>query len=88
MMEKKVVIKNESGMHARPASMFVKTANAFKSDIEIELNGRKVNAKSIMGIMSLGIAKDSEITIIVNGEDEEQAIHALTELIENRFGES
>ncbi|QEK13016.1 HPr family phosphocarrier protein [Crassaminicella thermophila] len=87
-MEKKVVIKNESGMHARPASMFVKTANAFKSDIEIEFNGRKINAKSIMGIMSLGIAKDSEITIIVNGEDEEKAIHALMELIESGFEKS
>lgn len=86
-MKKNVVIKNESGMHARPASIFVKKANQFKADIEIESNGKKINAKSIMGILSLGISKGDEISIIADGEDGEDAVNNLIELVENEFGE-
>jgi len=84
-LEKKVKIVNESGFHARPAGIFVKKANQFKSDIEIDFNGKKVNAKSIMGIMSMGLAKGSEFKIIANGEDEKETIDALSELVENGF---
>lgn len=86
-MKKNLVIKNESGMHARPASIFVKKANEFKADIEIESNGKKVNAKSIMGILSLGISKGDEISIVADGEDSEDAVNNLIELVENEFGE-
>ena len=77
-MEKLVSIKNASGLHARPAGMFVKKAAEFKSTVEVIAKGKTVNAKSIMGIMSLGLAK---------GEDEEAAVNTLVELIESGFGE-
>lgn len=86
-MEKNLTVINETGLHARPAGMFVKGASGFKSNIEIEANGRKVNAKSIMGVMSLGLSKGTEFTLIANGEDEEQAIAALAEMVESGFGE-
>ncbi len=84
-MEKTFKILNEEGMHARPAGAFVKVASEFKSNIEIVSNGTKKNGKSIMGLMSLGLAKDSEITVIVTGEDEAAAMTKLTTLIENKF---
>ena len=86
-MEKNLTVINETGLHARPAGMFVKGASGFKSNIEIEANGRKVNAKSIMGVMSLGLSKGTEFTLIANGEDEEQAIATLAEMVESGFGE-
>ena len=86
-MEKNVSIKNASGLHARPAGMFVKGASEFKSTVEIESNGKKVNAKSIMGVMSLGLSKGTEFTLIANGEDEEAAIAKLSEMVESGFGE-
>ena len=86
-MEKNVSIKNASGLHARPAGMFVKKAAEFKSTVEVIAKGKTVNAKSIMGIMSLGLAQGDELTIIANGEDQEAAINALAELIESGFGE-
>lgn len=86
-MERKVIISNESGLHARPAGVFVKKASEFKSDVSIEFNGKKINGKSIMGVMSLGLSKGNEITIIANGEDEQDAVNALAGLIEGGFGE-
>ena len=86
-MEKVVSIKNASGLHARPAGMFVKKAAEFKSTVEVIAKGKTVNAKSIMGIMSLGLAKGDELTISANGEDEERAVNTLVELIESGFGE-
>ncbi len=86
-MEKKVIIKNESGLHARPAGLLVKKASEFESHIEMECSGKKINAKSIMGIMSLGVRKNSEIKIIANGEDAENAVDAIIKLIESGFGE-
>lgn len=86
-MEKIVNIKNASGLHARPAGMFVKKAAEFKSTVEVIAKGKTVNAKSIMGIMSLGLGQGDELTIVANGEDQEAAIAALAELIESGFGE-
>ena len=86
-MERIVNVKNASGLHARPAGMFVKKAAEFKSTVEVSAKGKTVNAKSIMGIMILGLAQGDELTIIANGEDQEAAINALAELIESGFGE-
>lgn len=84
---KKAVVKivNQSGLHARPASMFVKVASQFKSEVEIECEGRKGNGKSIIGVMSLGIGANQEFTIITDGEDEETALKALVDLVQNDF---
>jgi phosphocarrier protein len=84
-MEQTFKILNEEGMHARPAGAFVKVASEFKSSVEIKANGMTKNGKSIMGLMSMGLQKDSEITVITNGEDEVEAIKKLGLLIENKF---
>lgn len=84
-MEKTFKILNEEGMHARPAGAFVKVANEFKSKVEVKANGVSKNGKSIMGLMGLGLTKDSEITIIAQGEDETEALEKLGSLIENKF---
>lgn len=86
-MEKTVKILNESGLHARPAGVFVKKAATFLSDIRIEVNGKNVNGKSIMNLLSLGLKKDDEIKIIINGEDEKEAIEVLDNLVNSKFGE-
>ena len=86
-MEKTVTIKNASGLHARPAGMFVKKAAEFKSTVEVVAKDKTVNAKSIMGIMSLGLAQGEELKLVVNGEDEEVALAAMVELVESGFGE-
>ncbi|MCR2043972.1 HPr family phosphocarrier protein [Anaerosalibacter massiliensis] len=85
MESKKVVVKNEIGLHARPAALFVQTANKYLSNIYIELDGKKVNGKSIMGVMSLGVFQGEEINIIAQGEDEKEAVKDLSDLIENRI---
>jgi phosphocarrier protein HPr len=84
-MEKTFRILNEEGMHARPAGAFVKVANEFKSAVEVKAYGITNNGKSIMGLMSLGLAKDAEITVVTNGEDEVEAMNKLANLIENKF---
>ncbi len=86
-MEKVVSIKNASGLHARPAGMLVKKAAEFKSTVEVVAKDKTVNAKSIMGIMSLGLAQGEELKLVVNGEDEEVALAAMVELVESGFGE-
>lgn len=86
-MEKVVSIKNASGLHAGPAGMFVKKAAEFKSTVEVVAKDKTVNAKSIMGIMSLGLAQGEELKLVVNGEDEEVALAAMVELVESGFGE-
>ena len=77
-----VKILNDTGLHARPATLLVKKASSFKCDVSIECNGKKVNAKSLIGILSLGATKDSEITIITSGEDEVEAVKGLVKLVE------
>ncbi|MCK4234714.1 HPr family phosphocarrier protein [candidate division WOR-3 bacterium] len=88
-MKKNVVtIVNKLGLHARPASLFVKTAGKFESDIKIEKDGIEVNGKSIMGVMMLAAEKGSQITIIADGVDEKEAIDSLVTLIvEKKFDE-
>jgi len=87
MVQQKVIVKNKTGLHARPAALFVQAANKFKSEIFIEKQGKKVNAKSIMGVMSLAISQGTEITISAQGEDEKEAVSNLVDLIESKFGE-
>ena len=81
MITKELTIKNEIGLHARPAALFVQTANKFLSDIMIKKADKTINAKSIMGVMAIGIAKGETIEIIIDGADEENAIQAIDELI-------
>lgn len=80
--EKTLIINNETGLHARPASQLVKKAGKFESKIEIIVGEKEVNAKSIMGIMSLGLGKGDEIKLKAEGEDAEAAVEGLTEFIE------
>ena len=82
-----VTIKREEGLHARPATFFIQKANQFESSIWVETQQRKVNAKSLLGVLSLGIMKDSSINIIANGADEEEAVKALAQLVESDFVE-
>jgi phosphocarrier protein HPr len=86
-MEKVITILNEQGLHARPASVFAKAANKFKSNISLVHGNNTINAKSIIIIMSLGLKKGEEIKIITKGEDEKEAMDALVNLIESKFGE-
>lgn len=81
MVEKKVVVRLTTGLQARPAALFVQAANRFKSEIYIEKDGKTVNAKSIMGVMSLAVASGAEIGIHAEGNDEEQAVDSLAGLV-------
>ncbi len=82
-----IEIINKLGMHARAAAQFVQIASSFNSHIEIEKDGRKVNGKSIMGVMMLAAGKGSEVILYADGEDEDESIQKLVELINNRFNE-
>jgi phosphocarrier protein HPr len=85
MIEKNFRILNEEGMHARPAGVLAKTAGSFSSTIEILANGKTVNAKSIMSVMSLGLTKNADITVRANGTDEVDALTKIEALIANKF---
>ena len=87
MTSKEVVINNQVGLHARPATFFIQKANEFKSSIWVEKEDRRVNAKSLLGVLSLGIVKGTEITLIADGADEEEALNTLSELIDSDFSE-
>ena len=87
MVSKEVVISNQVGLHARPATFFIQKANEFKSSIWIEKEDRRVNAKSLLGVLSLGIVKGTTITLIADGTDEKEAVNALVELVKDNFGE-
>ncbi len=84
-METTLRIQNDEGLHARPAAALVKEANNFKSDINLVYGDKTVNAKSIMGLMTLGLTKDAEFTLQASGEDESQAIESLTNLVNEKF---
>ena len=86
-MEQKVIIVNETGIHARPASMFVQAAAKFKSKITVTAKGKTVDAKSLLMIMGMGLTKGTELTIKAEGADAEDAVKALVELVESKFGE-
>lgn len=88
MYSGKVVLENEAGLHARPASIFTQTSLKYKSDITIAKEGKSANAKSIISVLSLGIMKGTEITITAEGEDEEDAVNDLVALIESKMGEA
>jgi phosphocarrier protein len=85
LIRSRVVVVNATGLHARPATLLVNLASSFKSDVKIEKNERIVNAKSIMGLLSLGITENEEITIIAEGEDELEAVNTLKALVEKPF---
>ena len=87
MITREITVLNEVGLHARPATFFIQKANEFQSFITIAKDERKVNAKSLLGVLSLGIAKGMEITIITDGDDEEDAVFGLSELINSGFAE-
>ena len=87
MIIKEVVINNQVGLHARPATFFIQKANEFKCSIWIEKDERRVNAKSLLGVLSLGIVKGMSINIIADGVDENAAIDTLTALIDSDFSE-
>ncbi len=87
MKQETVTIKNRAGIHARPAALIVRTANEFDSEIFLELDDMKINAKSIMGIITLGANYKSVLQVIAEGEDEEQAVSAIVNLFETRFEE-
>ena len=86
MYTKTAVVNNQVGLHARPATFFIQKANEFKSSIWVEVEERRVNAKSLLGVLSLGIVKGTEITLIANGPDEEEAVEALAALLASEFG--
>ena len=88
MPESTVTVTHEVGLHARPASMFVQTAAKFSSDIEVTHGETTVNAKSILGVLTLGAHKDAEIIIKAEGEDAEDALQALEQLVLDNFGEN
>lgn len=85
MISRSVTIKNAHGLHARPATFFIQKANSYKSSIWVEKEDCRVNAKSLLGVLSLGIVKGTTITLIADGADEADAIEGLVSLIESEF---
>lgn len=88
MISRDIVITNTVGLHASPASFFIQKANTYKASIWIERGDRKVNAKSLLGVLSLGIARNMTITLIAEGSDEDDAISGLIALIDSGFPEA
>ncbi len=87
MQEITMVVHHKVGLHARPAALFVQTAKKYKSDIVVSKDEREANAKSILSILTLGANQGAVITIKATGEDEEQAVQALQDLVDSNFGE-
>ncbi len=88
MITKEIMIKNKLGLHARPAALFVKTASKYISSIKIKKNDTEIDGKSIMGLMMLAAESGSKLIIMIDGEDEGNAMNALIKLIEGNFNES
>ena len=88
MISRGVTIRNSVGLHARPATFFVQKANSFKSSIWVEKEDCRVNAKSLLGVLSLGIVKGTTITLIADGADEAEAVDGLVALVEGEFAEN
>lgn len=86
-IEKKFIVQNKLGLHARPASALVRTANSFKSEITLQKGKTKVNGKSIMGVMMLAAGPGSKITVHISGPDAQAAMDQVQKLFETRFGE-
>lgn len=87
MISKDVLVINKTGIHARPASIFVGTAGKFKSKITVKKGEKVANAKSIFNILALGVVAGSKITISAEGDDASEAVDSLVRLVESRFGE-
>ena len=87
MYVKDVTVQNQVGLHARPATFFIQKANEFKSSIWVEKEERRVNAKSLLGVLSLGIIGGSNIRIIADGSDETTAVDGLVKLVQSGFAE-
>lgn len=85
MYSKEVVVQNQVGLHARPATFFIQRANEFKAGIWIVNDERKVNAKSLLGVLSLGITRGTKIIIVADGSDQEEAVDSLVDLISSNF---
>lgn len=85
MFVKEVLVQNQVGLHARPATFFIQKANEYKSSIWVEKDERKVNAKSLLGVLSLGITKGLTISIVAEGPDEEEAVNELVSLVSSDF---
>ena len=87
MISRNVTIQNNVGLHARPATFFIQKANSYKSSVWIEKDDRKISAKSLLGVLSLGIAQGMTVTIIADGQDEKDAVDGLYDLIDTGFAE-
>jgi phosphocarrier protein HPr len=87
LTSEKVIVKNKIGFHARPASMIVNTAGKFKSEITIAKDDKTVTAKSMINLLTLRVKMNDEITISADGNDEQEAVHAMVELVNSKFGE-
>ncbi len=87
MVKRDMTITNNIGLHARPATFFIQKANTFKSSIWIEKDDRKVNAKSLLGVLSLGIAQGMVVTLVAEGQDENDAVDGLIELVQTGLSE-
>ncbi len=87
MVVKEVIVQNQVGLHARPATFFIQKANEYKSSIWVEKDERRVNAKSLLGVLSLGIVGGTQIRIVADGADDQQAIDGLVKLVESGFKE-
>ena len=87
MISREVTIKNNVGLHARPATFFIQKANSYKSSIWVEREDRRINAKSLLGVLSLGIVQGMTITLIADGPDETEAVEGLAALVDTGFNE-
>ncbi|QGU95194.1 HPr family phosphocarrier protein [Clostridium bovifaecis] len=83
MVKKEAIVKSSTGLHARPATLLVKKASSFKSEIYLEYNDKKANVKSLIGVLSLGVTKDSKVTVTASGDDETLAAEEMSKLIES-----
>ncbi len=87
MYSETIEVQNKTGLHARPASVFVQAAAKFKSNITIEKDSKQINAKSMLALLGLGVSKGSTVKIAAEGADEKEAVASLTSLIRSKFGE-
>ena len=87
MVSRTIQVNNQVGLHARPATFFIQKSSEFKSGIWVEKNNKRVNAKSLLGVLSLGVTKGTEITVIADGPDEEAAVEALVSLVSSNSAE-
>jgi len=87
MIEREVTVRNRAGLHTRPASMLVRTASQFDADIFLRRDGYEINGKSVIGVMTLAAEQGATLTLLVEGQDEQEAADAVAELFDDGFGE-